>query len=442
MTGLKSTGVAVGKVVLVAIGVLYGVAILINSLHGWPQSDPDQSRFCKQLRPSRVLSLNYTLWDQCSMLKWVPLFIRAKWLHDNADPSLKNIPFGENGLTMDIWLPKSKDHPQQMPVVFFIHGGGWGSGSKEIYAKLGQELANNLTSTVVIPDYRIYPKGTMQDMVTDISDALLEFRKLSNTSHFSGDTSKVILMGHSAGAHLSALAAIHLAAKDCNSPQQEPVFLKNSDGNDQDTEQDQIRYHKSGEENIVTDPKGNVDSEECEGEKCTSNTGHHARETEEHLVPNSEREENPAETMVDLVLYVKGVIGISGVYHLMDYYHHESTRGMEDISLMWRAAEGLQNFEKYSPVSIVPSLNDSQIKRIPPHMLIHGMKDTMAPFSSASKFAETLSGVGVPVTFKLLPEGGHLDLAVGMMEPDRKWYSEMMSMVMEGAMSFLKDGNT
>lgn len=89
MTGLKSTGVAVGKVVLVAIGVPYGVAILINSLHGWPQSDPDQSRFCKQLRPSRVLSLNYALWDQCSMLKWVPLFIQAKWLHDNADPSLK-----------------------------------------------------------------------------------------------------------------------------------------------------------------------------------------------------------------------------------------------------------------------------------------------------------------------------------------------------------------
>lgn len=75
---------------------------------------------------------------------------------------------------MDVWLPNSKHQEEEKPVIFFIYGGAWGSGYKELYAKLGQEVANTLDSIVVIPDYRIYPKvrlksGTKVDDVHCVS---------------------------------------------------------------------------------------------------------------------------------------------------------------------------------------------------------------------------------------------------------------------------------
>ena len=65
----------------------------------------------------------------------------------------------------------------------------------------------------------------------------------------------------------------------------------------------------------------------------------------------------------DLLSSIRGVIAISGVFHIMDHYHFEAWRGIEDISCMWRVMEGQDNFDKYSPMLRLGALDGQQIAR-------------------------------------------------------------------------------
>ncbi|KAI9328958.1 Alpha/Beta hydrolase protein [Obelidium mucronatum] len=94
----------------------------------------------------------------------------------------------------------------KMPVVVFIYGGAWCSGSKDIYAPLAQSLLS-AGYVVVVPNYVLYPKGKVEDMLDDIADALVWTH--NHVSQYGGDPSNIHIMGHSAGAHLAALVLVH-----------------------------------------------------------------------------------------------------------------------------------------------------------------------------------------------------------------------------------------
>lgn len=444
---VKAVGVTLSKAVLVAIGVPYGIAIIAHTATGWQQSDPKQNRFSKQLHPSRVLRLNYAIGHQFSAVKWLPLLARSKTFHKNTDQSLKNISFGQNGMKMDVWIPLAKYRKENVTsAVIFVYGGAWSSGYKEMYAKFGQEVANALGMPVVIPDYSLYPKGTMQDMVQDVVDSILETRRRSSDLSIKG--SDVILIGHSAGAHLCMLAAIQLASKDYMTVLETTQNISNQElsnnvqgnvGKDPSSGQQDYGKNRVGE---ASDGKtGTFSGRESnlKDSNIQSSTFRDLNECEIENACKDSVEENVCDT--DLVASVKGVIGIGGVYHIMDHYLHESKRAVEDISPMWRAAEGLENFERYSPALLVPQLSEEEKQRLPPHMLIHGKEDRVVPMSSSSSYSGILSEAGVSTQLKIVPKGGHGELIMDMMEPDRKWYSIMMGLVMEGVVSFLKEND-
>src|SRR5262249_5527821 len=68
---------------------------------------------------------------------------------------------------LDLYVPKGQ---RNFPVVFFVHGGGWHSGSKELYAGLGQMFARNGIGAVVI-NYRLTPKVQWPTHVEDVATA-------------------------------------------------------------------------------------------------------------------------------------------------------------------------------------------------------------------------------------------------------------------------------
>lgn len=55
--------------------------------------------------------------------------------------------------------------------------------------------------------------------------------------------------------------------------------------------------------------------------------------------------------------------GLSGVYDIMEHYEHEKTRGVEYISAMHKAMDGIKNFESYSPTARIRKLNKEQLER-------------------------------------------------------------------------------
>ncbi len=106
---------------------------------------------------------------------------------------------------LDAYVPKG-DGPH--PVLVFVHGGGWRLGDRQqlggSYVKLGRRLAAQGVLTLVI-SYRLAPDAKHPAQVRDVARAIAWTH--AHVAGLGGDPSRVFAMGHSAGAHLVALAA-------------------------------------------------------------------------------------------------------------------------------------------------------------------------------------------------------------------------------------------
>lgn len=105
-------------------------------------------------------------------------------------------------LKLDIWLPSKTK--ATTPLVFFCHGGGWISGFRNQPNNVSwcKYLASKGFAVASI-DYRYGYRNTMEDILLDYTDALNYVR--SNSKRLAINKNNIILMGLSAGGHLSLL---------------------------------------------------------------------------------------------------------------------------------------------------------------------------------------------------------------------------------------------
>ena len=113
-----------------------------------------------------------------------------------------DLPYGsEPGQKLDVYaLPEL----QNRPVVIFWYGGGWTDGRKEEYRFIGTALAER-GYVAVLPDYRKFPAVKFPTFVHDGAQALVWARR--HAHEWGGDKSRIVVMGHSVGAHLAAMLA-------------------------------------------------------------------------------------------------------------------------------------------------------------------------------------------------------------------------------------------
>ncbi|MEW4468749.1 alpha/beta hydrolase [Parasphingorhabdus sp. JC815] len=114
----------------------------------------------------------------------------------------------ELGLALDIWTPKDapgKASDRPLPVVIFLYGGGWNSGSKDDYGFAGRALANRGYMTV-LADYRLYPTVKFPDFLEDSAKAVVWVH--DNIAALGGDPGRIFLSGQSAGAYNAVMLAL------------------------------------------------------------------------------------------------------------------------------------------------------------------------------------------------------------------------------------------
>jgi acetyl esterase/lipase len=104
---------------------------------------------------------------------------------------------------LDVYVPEARAAPR--PLVVFWHGGRWEFGDKGDYRFVGAALAG-LGCVAVLPNYRFYPQVRLAGFMDDASRAALWASQ--NAAGFGADPAQLYLMGHSAGAHLAALATL------------------------------------------------------------------------------------------------------------------------------------------------------------------------------------------------------------------------------------------
>lgn len=89
------------------------------------------------------------------------------------------------------------------PILLFVHGGGWSAGDKRHAAADKARWANANGWAFASANYRLVPQATVEQQAADIAGAIAWLR--ANAAREGLDPDRIVVMGHSAGAHLAAL---------------------------------------------------------------------------------------------------------------------------------------------------------------------------------------------------------------------------------------------
>ncbi|XP_005738233.1 probable isoprenylcysteine alpha-carbonyl methylesterase ICME [Pundamilia nyererei] len=212
MSDLKyymSLSVTVG---VMLVGLSYTICLASQWIYGWPDK-PGYKKYIEALNPRRIYRLSFVTLDLLKYLRYARLYFQLKsWYNDERNLKYyeKGITFGRRGNKLDLYHPPNVDKLEDMPspVVIFIYGGAWSSGERSTYCLLSRQMAEELKATVICPDYCTYPKGNVLGMVQDIADCLIWVHE--NGEKFNFDKDNIVLIGHSAGAHLCTLTTLFL----------------------------------------------------------------------------------------------------------------------------------------------------------------------------------------------------------------------------------------
>ena len=285
---------------------------------------------------------------------------------------------------IDLFIPNHVEEKDIKGLVFFVHGGAWGSGMPWMYRLVASPFIKQQIAVAIV-GYRTYPDGHVQDQVNDLHHAaeVLAMKyphlwrnkqKKKDNQSDNGDHFGVCLMGHSSGAHISLLFLIQLIEQNLRR-----------------------RMHNQPEPNNCI----NFDS----------------------------------------------YIGLSGVYNIQHHFDYEAGRGVEEISPLKPACGYSRSaFDTCSPVLQLHSLMrlvgskqcsmkaDQIISTIMPRMLlVHGIEDNVVPFTSTSEAARIIRSCGIEDCYEhYLSKTGHADVIMHFM---------LGGKCVDGVMTWLKKRN-
>ncbi len=119
---------------------------------------------------------------------------------------MKTLAYATRGgqeLLLDLYLPKDAVGP--LPVIVFLHGGGWSGGTRTTGPDFRRFFAQDGFAMASI-EYRLTPSVTFPSNVEDVKTAIRWLR--ANAAAHGLNPDRICLWGTSAGGHLAAVAAL------------------------------------------------------------------------------------------------------------------------------------------------------------------------------------------------------------------------------------------
>lgn len=133
---------------------------------------------------------------------------------------IKNIEYKKvDTVSLQLDMYKSKDLQKPAPAMIFIHGGAWKSGKRSDYVSYLVKYAKKGFVTITV-SYRLAQVAKFPAAVQDVNCAVQWVR--DHADEYGIDASRMVLIGGSAGGHLSMMAGYAeddpLFNKDCYAP--------------------------------------------------------------------------------------------------------------------------------------------------------------------------------------------------------------------------------
>jgi arylformamidase len=117
-------------------------------------------------------------------------------------PTVRDIPYAQPANPRQMLDVYSPTEGENLPVVFWIHGGGWQAGDKSsIQNKPAAFVAQGYVFVSV--SHRFVPTVPMKNIVEDVAMGIAWVHQ--NIHQHRGDPNRLFVMGHSSGAQLAAL---------------------------------------------------------------------------------------------------------------------------------------------------------------------------------------------------------------------------------------------
>jgi acetyl esterase/lipase len=109
-------------------------------------------------------------------------------------------------VSLDIYVPDPVR--ERMPVVLFVHGGGFRSSDKAYYKDLGNKpdwLTRDLGAIFIPMNFRFLPDGGYPNSVQDVANAVAWIH--DNIAAYGGDPEKIVVLAHATGIVAGGLVA-------------------------------------------------------------------------------------------------------------------------------------------------------------------------------------------------------------------------------------------
>src|SRR4051812_30982781 len=114
-----------------------------------------------------------------------------------AEDVKRNIPYVDKADERQVLDVYSPPRAKNLPVVFWIHGGGWQTGDKtDVQVKPQYFMDKGFV--FVSTNYRLLPAVDMATIVRDVAKAVRWVH--DHIAEHGGDPERILVMGHSAGA--------------------------------------------------------------------------------------------------------------------------------------------------------------------------------------------------------------------------------------------------
>ncbi|MCT4632448.1 MAG: alpha/beta hydrolase [Firmicutes bacterium] len=157
-----------------------------------------------------------------NLLQLVPGFLTRKWSVNCANFFIDKIYKGKNIDSLDcsevyinsksdnykirVKVYKPKKYPGKLPILLYIHGGGYIIGNPEQFGNIIEKYIETRPCIVVSPDYRLALEKPYPAALNDCYDTLLWAKE--NADKIDGDSEKIMVAGHSAGGGLTAAVTL------------------------------------------------------------------------------------------------------------------------------------------------------------------------------------------------------------------------------------------
>jgi len=120
----------------------------------------------------------------------------------------------EWSVPVEVYRPMPNDAKDIIPVILYMHGGGFTLGSMKNDEPVARTLADMSKFLVVNIDYRLAPEHPYPAALNDVMAVYKWIAEGEGASLIGADKSKISLVGESAGGNLAAVTALDIAEKN------------------------------------------------------------------------------------------------------------------------------------------------------------------------------------------------------------------------------------